>query len=268
MIVDSDIGVGAAGSQYVKLRRESSCSVVVLDRPAVRNALSGAMLHELVAALAEADRDPGTSAIVLTGAGSAFCSGDDLREAAHLDVEVFDDNIALLQRASEILLASSKPSVAALNGATIGGGLELTLACDIRIAAEHAIFGCPEVRWGLVCTNGASVLLPAVVGHGRAREMLLTGKTYDAAWALAAGLISEVTPSDQVRMRATALAADIAQNAHAVRLTRELLGDASQHAIAKALARESDAVAAARRTDAAATNLDNFRNRRGSGRSS
>jgi enoyl-CoA hydratase/carnithine racemase len=241
---------------------------VILDRPDVRNALSTAMLQELVIKLTESRLHPGTSAIVLTGAGSAFCSGDDLREAAQLGVEEFDQNIELLQRATEILLGSQKPTVAALNGATLGGGLELTLACDIRIAAEHAIFGCPEVHWGLVCTNGASVLLPAMVGHGRARHMLLTGQTYGTAWALTAGLISEVTPPDRIRERAIAIATDLAENSQAVGLSRQLLAAAFHDAITQALALESDAVAAARRTEVASAKLAHFANRRQSDRSS
>jgi enoyl-CoA hydratase/carnithine racemase len=158
----------------VSLDLTEAFSLVTLNRPEKRNALSRGMLRELVDALTEAARRPDGAVIVLTGAGSAFCSGDDLAEAARTDAEAFDESIALLQQATRVLLESRSPSVAALNGPAIGGGLELALACDVRIAAETAVFACPEVEWGLVCTNGASVLLPEYIGLGRARDMLLT----------------------------------------------------------------------------------------------
>jgi enoyl-CoA hydratase/carnithine racemase len=244
-------------SGHVLLEHRGPVSLVTLNRPEARNALSGQVLRELLGALAAANR-AGTEAIVLTGAGSAFCSGDDLAEAARTDAETFDENITLLQRTTRILSDTDKPSVAALNGAAIGGGLELTLACDLRIAAEQAVFGCPEVVWGLVCTNAASVLLPALVGHGRAREMLLTGRTYDAAWALAAGLVSEVVPGARLGERAIELAGELAEHAPAVRATRHLLRAAGGDATVRALERESAAVAVARRGDAAVTSLRAF----------
>jgi enoyl-CoA hydratase/carnithine racemase len=231
----------------------------------VRNALSGRMLRHLVDALADADRRPDTGVIVLTGAGSAFCAGDDLEETARADAESFAENIALFQQATRILVESAKPSVAAINGPAMGGGLELTLACDMRVAAEHAVFACPEVAWGLVCTNGSSALLPAYVGYGRARDMVLTGRTYDAGWALTAGLVSDVVSRDQVLDRAIALATELADRSEAVRLTRRLLQDAIGDAIARALDRETAAVAVARRSAAAEASLRAFATRRGRG---
>lgn len=246
----------------VVLQHRGPASVVTLNRPEARNAMSGGMLRALVDVLGEADQRADTDVIVLTGAGSAFCAGDDLVEAGRTDAATFDRNIALLQRASRILLDSDKPSIAAVNGPAIGGGLELTLACDLRLAAEHAVFACPEVAWGLVCTNGASVLLPAIVGHGRARDMLLTGRTYDAAWALATGLVGEVVPGEGVLARAGALAAELADRTHAVRLTRRLLRDATGDVVGRAIERESAAVATARRSDVATARLGEFGTRR------
>jgi enoyl-CoA hydratase/carnithine racemase len=247
----------------VVLQHRGSVSLVTLNRPEARNALSGRMLRALVDALGDADLRHDTDVIVMTGAGSAFCAGDDLVEAARTDAGTFDRNIALLQQASRILLDSDKPSIAVVNGPAIGGGLELTLACDLRIAAEHAVFACPEVAWGLVCTNGASVLLPAIVGHGRARDMVLTGRTYDATWALAAGLVSEVLPGERVRDRASTLASELADRTQAVRLTRRLLRDAAGDVVARALERESAAVATARRSEVATARLREWKGGRG-----
>lgn len=251
-----------ARDRCVTLDLTAAFSLVTLNRPGKRNAMSRKMLRELVDALTEADRRSGGAAIVLTGAGSAFCAGDDLVEAARSDAETFDEGIALLQQATRILLESNRPSVAALNGPAIGGGLELALACDLRIAADTAVFACPEVAWGLVCTNGASVLLPEYIGRGRARDMLLTGRQYGAGWALAAGLVTEVVPTDRVLERSTALATELAERAGAVRWTRQLLHDGSGDRVLPALERESAAVAAARRSPAAAASLLTFADER------
>jgi enoyl-CoA hydratase/carnithine racemase len=248
-------GAGSAPDRSVLVNQTGEASLITLNRPEKRNALSSEMLRELVDALTDAGRRTDGAVIVLTGAGSAFCSGDDLSEAARADAEAFDESIALLQEATRILVESKSASVAALNGPAIGGGLELALACDVRIAAETAVFACPEVAWGLVCTNGASVLLPEYIGLGRARDMLLTGRPYDAEWALAAGLVTEVVSPNQVLDRAMALAVELAERAGAVQLTRELLRDGRGDGVLRALERESAAVAAARRSPAAAMSL-------------
>lgn len=258
MSLESDIAAADGHAARVVLCHRGRVSVVTLSRPEVRNALSRQMLCDLINALVEADRHEQTEVIVLTGAGSAFCSGDDLSEAVRTDAEAFDETIEGLQRVTRLLLTSNKPSIAAINGAAMGGGLELTLACDLRVAAQRAIFACPEVAWGLVCTNGASVLLPSIVGHGRARDMLLTGRTYDVAWALAAGLISEVLPDHQVLDRAAALGEELASRSQAVRLTRRLMSDASHEVILRALEREAVTVGEARRTNVAETSLREF----------
>ncbi|MHC9294562.1 enoyl-CoA hydratase/isomerase family protein [Mycobacterium sp. LTG2003] len=244
----------------VLVHQTGPCSVVTLNRPKVRNAMSSALLGDLAAALTRTIQAPATSAIVLTGAGGAFCSGDDLTEAASQPPSDFDCNIALLQRITELLLESPKPTIAAINGAAMGGGLELTLACDIRIAAEQAVFGCPEVHWGLVCTNGASRLLPDYIGRGRARDMLLTGQTYSAQWALAAGLISEVTTGSALD-RAVALGGAMDAHREAIALTRNLLKDSSDEPMQTTLKREADAVSTARRTDVATERLSAYADR-------
>ncbi|MFF5260041.1 enoyl-CoA hydratase/isomerase family protein [Actinomadura viridis] len=254
---------GADGrAEHVLLHHQGPVSVVTLNRPEVRNALSRRMLRDLLGVLAEAEGYENTGAIVLTGAGPGFCSGDDLSEAAGTDAEAFDESVGLLQRLTRTLLELRKPVIAAINGAAMGGGLELTLACDLRLAAQRAVFACPEVAWGLVVTNGASVLLPAVVGRGRARDMVLTGRTFDAAWALTSGLVGEVLPDDRLLDRAMAVAEGMASRSQAVRLTRRLLDDADREAVVSALAREAAAVGRARRGPAGEKGLRDFAARR------
>ncbi|WP_269217981.1 enoyl-CoA hydratase/isomerase family protein [Actinomadura viridis] len=262
MSLECATATGGGRAEHVLLHRQGPVSVVTLNRPEVRNALSRRMLRDLIGVLVEAEGCQETGAIVLTGAGPGFCSGDDLSEAASTDAATFDQSIGLLQRLTRTLLDLKKPSIAAINGAAMGGGLELTLACDLRVAAQRAVFACPEVAWGLVVTNGASVLLPAIVGHGRARDMVLTGRTFDAAWALAAGLVGEVLPDDRLLDRAMALAEGMASRSQAVRLTRRLFDDAGKEAIVNALAREAEAVGRARRGPAGEKGLRDFAARR------
>ncbi|WP_067694102.1 enoyl-CoA hydratase/isomerase family protein [Nocardia jejuensis] len=261
MLSDTDIGADTAGHDLITLEHRGPVSLVTLNRPEVRNALSQQMLHELLQALTAANERTDSHAIVLTGAGPAFCSGDDLDEAARTDAKTFDRSIELLQQATRLLLDSSKPSVAALNGAAIGGGLELTLACDLRVAAEHTTIACPEVTWGLTHTNGASVLLPALIGLGRAQEMMLTGRSHNATWALTSGLISEVLRQEQLLDRAIELASELAERANTVRLIRQLLRQTSSEMITRALERESHTAAHARRSHAAITGLRTFADR-------
>jgi enoyl-CoA hydratase/carnithine racemase len=197
---------------------------VTLNRPQVRNALSGSMLSELLEALRRLIEDERVRVVVLTGAGSAFCAGDDLREAASASPSEFAAVLDRMQRLTGLLVASPKPIVVAVNGPALGGGLELTLAADVRIAARSATFGCPEVSLGLVMTNGASLLLPRVIGAGRAAEMVLTGRVHDAGWALSAGLVGAVVPDDELAGQATEIAELIAsRDPLALELTRGLL---------------------------------------------
>jgi enoyl-CoA hydratase/carnithine racemase len=246
-----------AGS--VDVSRAGGTSVVTLNRPAARNALSQVMLRQLLDALAAATADEATAATILTGRGSAFCAGDDLLEAATRDASAFDRNIALLQRATQALHSSPKPTVAAINGPAVGAGLELTLMCDIRLAAKGAQFSCPEVSWGLVVTNGASRLLPAVIGHGRAMEMVLTGRRYDAAWAQRSGLVTEVLPAGRLLRRAEEVASDLASQRVAIGLTRQLLDATGEQGLADILNRESQAASTARRSAAGEAGLRAFR---------
>jgi enoyl-CoA hydratase/carnithine racemase len=208
----------------VLLSAEGPIGRVTLNRPRVRNALSGAMLSDLLEALRSLIEDPRIRVIVLTGAGTAFCAGDDLREAASASPREFAEVLERLQRLTGMLVAAPKPIVVAVNGPALGGGLELTLAADVRIAARSATFGCPEVSLGLVMTNGASLLLPRVVGAGRAAEMVLTGRVYDADWALSAGLVGAVVPDEDLAGHVTEVAELIAtRDPLALELTRELL---------------------------------------------
>ena len=178
---------------------------ITLDRPDKRNAINDDMRTELTAAFAAFDADPSVRVVVLTGAGSAFCAGGDLSASAAPDPR--------RPRIVEPLDQFSKPVIAAINGLAFGGGLELALACDLRIAAIGARFALPEVRIGSLPGSGGTQRLPAVVGPSLAAQMTLTGEPIDAERALAAGLVSQLCAPEELIDTAMTLARTIARNA-------------------------------------------------------
>ena len=189
----------------VLVARHEAVATVTLNRPDRRNAIDQAMRDGLRSALDELDADAGVRVVVLTGAGRAFCAGVDLTEGAPAPT--------LRPPVAAPLWAFRKPVIAAVNGPAVGGGLELALACDIRIAAASARFGLTEVRIGSLPGSGGTQLLPRIVGPGNAARMVLTGELVDAAEALWIGLVSEVVPDAELAAAAGTLAERIAQNA-------------------------------------------------------
>ncbi len=165
-----------------------------IDRPDRMNALSRATLLAFGRLAREAVADPGVRAIVITGAGDkAFCAGADLKERqgmsendVRVQVELYRSELGPLDR-------SPKPVIAALNGVAFGGGLELALVCDLRVAAEHALLALPETSLGIIPGAGGTQRLPRLVGEARAKEMILLGRRLTASEALAWGLVNRVT---------------------------------------------------------------------------
>src|SRR2546428_11368846 len=153
---------------------------VVMNRPGAMNAMSRGMITELRQALEQAQGDPNVSIIVLSGAGDNFCAGDDLKEAERQSAEDFLALILDLQRLTRLLLLGEKPTIAAMDGYAVGGGFELALACDFRVATTRTHMGCVEAGVGMVITGGTTVLLPQLVGQGQAREIILMAAIFDA----------------------------------------------------------------------------------------
>ena len=240
--------VGESGD--VGYRVDGPVAVVTLDRPEAHNALTVHMLRRLAEASDAARRDLDVRAVVLTGAGDrAFCAGGDLAEliprltGGELEILIPDPTKRFL---SELFT----PVVAAVNGICLAGGLEILLGTDLRIVAEHAIFGLPEVRWGIVPGGGSHVRLPQQVPWPIAMQLLLTGQPVDAHRAHQVGLVNEVLPAGQVFDRARELATAIAANAPvAVRTAKEIavraLGNgprfALEHALNERVLRTEDA---------------------------
>ena len=186
-------------------------AIITLNRPEKRNALDDALRGALAAALTEVERDETIRVVVLTGAGDkAFAAGADLKELGTRSVA--EQALLMTQpRIFDLLAAVRRPVVAAVNGACLGGGLELALACDIRIAAAGATFGAPEVRLGLIPGGGGTQRLPRIIGTGAAMRLVLTGEAIDATEALRVGLVDEIASGDVVA-RAVELAERIARN--------------------------------------------------------
>ncbi|HLW03538.1 MAG TPA: enoyl-CoA hydratase/isomerase family protein [Ktedonobacterales bacterium] len=197
---------------------------VTMNRPGAMNAMSVALVTELRQAMERAQSDPDASVIVLTGAGGNFCAGDDLKEAEHITAEMFQAVIMDLQRLTRLLFLGEKPTIAAVDGYALGGGFELALACDFRVASTRARFGCVEASVGMVITGGTTVLLPRLVGAGLAREIILMADIFDVDQAEGYGLLHRVAEPEQLDAAAQALAARLLSRAPlAVRESKRLL---------------------------------------------
>jgi enoyl-CoA hydratase/carnithine racemase len=209
--------------EYVQI---DSIGVVRLRRPATHNALHSEMLMEVVTAVETAAADSAVRGIILIGGSRAFSTGEDLTQAAELDVDQFRAQIEGFQRLATALRHAPKPTIAAVAGFAYGGGAEIAANCDARIAATNVRFACPETEWGLTLTNGASVLLRRLVGEGWARELLLFGAVVDADTALRIGLVTRVVEVDELEAAALEMARKAARfSPLAIQRTKQLLND-------------------------------------------
>jgi enoyl-CoA hydratase/carnithine racemase len=199
----------------VRVEQDGHIVIITLDRPHVRNALDPATSQELLEAFTAFKEDDSQWVAVLGGAGEHFCAGADLKAPR-------SDRRRIPEGGITREFSTTKPIIAALQGAVFGGGLELALCADLRVADETARLGQLEVRWGLMPGAGATQRLPRLVGLGVALELVMTGEPVDAQRALQAGLVNRVVPAGQARIVALELAATIASRAPlAVRRAKE-----------------------------------------------
>jgi Enoyl-CoA hydratase/carnithine racemase len=216
-------------------------ALVILDRPAVLNALNFDLLDELAAALESLDADPSCRAIVITGAGDrAFAAGADIRELA----EQTPTSLAADGRfgAWDRVAATGLPLIAAVRGFALGGGCELAMACDMIVAAEDATFGQPEIRLGVMPGAGGTQRLTRAVGKARAMELILTGRTMTSQEAEAHGLITRIVPAEATVDAALELAGRIAAMPPlAVRAAKAAILDSAERSLGDGLAREREA---------------------------
>ena len=192
---------------------DGGVATVVLDRPEALNALTSEMLTELAATLDRLTAEPTVEVIVLTGAGRAFCAGADMGEGSIAGATIGDDtDVTTLvgERHPHFVTGMRKPIVAAINGACAGIGLTQALMCDVRFAAAGAKFTTAFSRRGLIAEYGISWILPRIVGHAAALDLLLSGRTFLAEEAVELGLVTDVVAPDGLMARAVAYAEDLA----------------------------------------------------------
>src|SRR5580693_373117 len=199
-----------ANVQYEK----GSIAYVTVNRPKVLNALNTPTWTDLQAAFEDAKADRSVHGVILTGAGDkAFIAGADISELANVGAYDAEQSTRSGQGVLDSIENLGKPVIAAINGFALGGGCETAMACTLRIATEHARFGQPEVKLGLVPGGGGTQRLPRLVGKGRALQLILTGGTIDAQEAWRIGLVNEVVPAASLMARADAVLAEIFANA-------------------------------------------------------
>jgi enoyl-CoA hydratase len=191
--------------QNIRLDFSESIATITVDRPAVKNALNLETVDELHRALDDLAGDDAAGVLIITGAGeSSFVSGADIND---IRARTRDDGLAAINSSLFARVDSfPKPVIAAVNGYALGGGCELALACDIRVAADTAKFGQPELGLGIIPGAGATQRLPRIVGLGWAKHLVLTGEIIDARQALEIGLVTAVMPASQLQVRARELA--------------------------------------------------------------
>ena len=230
--------------KYVQVTRQDAVSVVTLNRPERLNAISGDLLVDMHEALQQAQADRSTRAIVLTGAGRAFCAGDDLKE---FDLQAESDvSIALhcerIQQITRDIMFGPKVVVGAVHGYAVGGGFEWVLNCDLVVAADSLTCFFPEMDLGHFVTGGVTYLLPQALGHQRAMELMVLGDRIGASGLHALGLVNRVMPAEQMLAQALALAQTVASRSPgAVAALKRVLTLQGQSQLAAALELERQA---------------------------
>jgi enoyl-CoA hydratase/carnithine racemase len=227
----------------ISTEARNSAIWITLDRPEVLNSINLRLVEELVCVLKaiEQDADPAIRALVITGAGRAFCAGGDLREMFNGDSPVQSGAglFSAISRALERLEACRLPVIAAVNGIATAGGLEIVLACDLVIAAEHATFGDGHANFGLLPGGGGSVRLPRKIGINRAKYMMLSGKTFPASVLAEWGLVCDIVDGEQLQHRVDALVAELGQKSPlGIARMKQLVDLGMQQSMVGALAAE------------------------------
>lgn len=208
----------------ISVEVDAGVAVITLRRPEVLNALDSHTHRAMAAAIDTIDRDDGVGAVVIAAEGRAFCSGSDLREIGQLSGRAEQEYVALDFSTKNRIAACTKPVIAAIQGHCVGGGLELALACDLRIAATDAMFAMPEVTLGSLPGSGGLQRLPQVVGAGIAKEWILCGRRVAADEAHLRGLVNRVVEPEQLLATALELASGLAAKSPlAVRLAKVAL---------------------------------------------
>jgi enoyl-CoA hydratase/carnithine racemase len=212
--VPNSLSRAALALANVLYEKKGPIAYVTVNRPKVLNALNTSTWADLQTAFEDAKADASILGVILTGAGEkAFIAGADISELAHVEAFDAEESSRFGQGVLDFIENLGKPVIAAINGFALGGGCETAMACTIRIAAEHARFGQPEVKLGLLPGGGGTQRLPRLVGKGRALQLILTGETISAQEAYRIGLVNEVVAAAGLIDRAETILKQIADNA-------------------------------------------------------
>jgi enoyl-CoA hydratase len=220
----------------VTLEKKGRTAVITLNRPEKQNALTAGARQELYTILKKIDADTRIRAAVISGAGDAFAAGADIQAMKAYSIE---DAVQSSRQGSNIFLFLEQmpiPVIAAINGWALGGGLELALACDIRICSANAKFGQPEVKVGILPGYGANIRLPRTIGISRAKEMIYFGKIITAAEAETIGLVTRVIPREQLMQTALDMAAQLARGPASISLAKQAINSVMDLDMDRALA--------------------------------
>jgi enoyl-CoA hydratase len=206
----------------VLYEKKQKVAIITLNRPERLNAITRDLINGLIAQLKTASKDEDVLSVILTGAGRAFCAGEDLKEtSAGKSFKDWVEETEGLQEVQRVVMDLGKPLIAAVRGYALGGGCEFAMSCDIRIAAEDARFGFPETDVGLTITTAGTKLLAQIVGLGKAKELVFTGDFIDAHEALGIGLANKVVADDDLLDEALAMAGKISNKSPlALKLSR------------------------------------------------
>ena len=224
------------------LSREGALATITFNNPKMLNALTVATFEALERVLDELYQDPSVRVVIITGAGQkAFAAGGDIGHLATLDADGAREFALLAQRVIDRVEEFPKPVIAAINGYALGGGCELAMGCDLRIAADTARFGQPEVKLGIIPGFAGTQRLARLVGKGKAKELVFTGEMIGAEEACRIGLVNRVVPGDQLLAETHALALQIsARSASAIKLAKDAIDNGLEMDFARGSRYEAD----------------------------
>lgn len=207
--------------------KENRIGLITLNRPKSLNSISSELISDLVDVFDKINTDDNISVVIITGNEKAFAAGADIKEVSQLNTPVKAHKfVQHIQSAYDMMERFPKPVIAAVGGLALGGGCEMCMACDIRIAAENAIFGQPEIKIGVIPGAGGTQRLPRLVGIGRAKEMLYSGDPIDAAEAYRIGLVNKIVPSGSLMDEAKKMAEKFCkQPGYALNITKIVVND-------------------------------------------
>jgi len=228
--------------ELVRVERDGDVVWLTIEREAVMNCLSFPTLRRLRALLAELREDLSIRCVLITGAGSkAFCAGADLKERRTMPDERVPHFVRNIRALMDDVEALPQPTIAVVNGFAFGGGTELMLACDLRIAADHAQFGLTETTLAIIPGAGGTQRLPRLIGKSRAKDLILTGRRIDAQEAERIGLVNRIATGPELKAAASELAGTIAKNGPiAVRAAKEAIDRGSEQPIRAGLEVEGE----------------------------